>query len=72
MHVVHARLVDDRESSVGVDAGGVPALHLLADVEVLRRHLLAGGQVGRPPLVSDIGQPFDDDWNFAVMPQEGL
>lgn len=24
------------------------------------------------PLVSDIGQPFDDDWNFAVMPQEGL
>ncbi|WP_166363337.1 hypothetical protein [Pseudomonas akapageensis] len=21
------------------------------------------------PLVSDIGQPFDDDWNFAVMPQ---
>lgn len=21
------------------------------------------------PLVSDIGQPFEDDWNFAVMPQ---
>jgi hypothetical protein len=21
------------------------------------------------PLVSEIGQPFDDDWNFAVMPQ---
>lgn len=21
------------------------------------------------PLVSDIGQPFADDWNFAVMPQ---
>lgn len=24
------------------------------------------------PLVSDIGQPFEDDWNFAVMPQEAL
>ncbi|ANY87771.1 MULTISPECIES: hypothetical protein [Pseudomonas] len=24
------------------------------------------------PLVSDIGQPFEDDWNFAVMPQGGL
>ncbi|MFJ4158152.1 hypothetical protein ACIPZF_25580 [Pseudomonas sp. NPDC089752] len=24
------------------------------------------------PLVSEIGQPFDDDWNFAVMPQGGL
>ncbi len=24
------------------------------------------------PLVSDIGQPFDDDWNFAVMPQGAL
>lgn len=24
------------------------------------------------PLVADIGQPFTDDWNFAVMPQEGV
>jgi hypothetical protein len=24
------------------------------------------------PLVSEIGQPFIDDWNFAVMPQGGL
>lgn len=24
------------------------------------------------PLVSDIGQPFEDDWNFAVMPQGAL
>ncbi|MBF8743861.1 hypothetical protein [Pseudomonas guariconensis] len=24
------------------------------------------------PLVSEIGQPFADDWNFAVMPQGGL
>lgn len=24
------------------------------------------------PLVGDIGQPFEDDWNFAVMPQGGL
>jgi hypothetical protein len=24
------------------------------------------------PLVSDIGQPFADDWNFAVMPQGEL
>ncbi|WP_414157268.1 hypothetical protein [Pseudomonas sp. BNK-15] len=24
------------------------------------------------PLVSEIGQPFTDDWNFAVMPQGGL
>lgn len=24
------------------------------------------------PLVSEIGQPFDDDWNFAVMPHGGL
>ncbi len=24
------------------------------------------------PLVSDIGQPFADDWNFAVMPQREL
>ncbi|NBA96721.1 hypothetical protein [Pseudomonas sp. R5(2019)] len=24
------------------------------------------------PLVSEIGQPFDDDWNFALMPTGGL
>ncbi|MEB6589122.1 hypothetical protein MXM82_08215 [Pseudomonas asiatica] len=24
------------------------------------------------PLVSEIGQPFDDDWNFAVMPHGGV
>ncbi len=24
------------------------------------------------PLVSEIGQPFDDDWNFAVMPHGGF
>ncbi|WP_236237516.1 hypothetical protein [Pseudomonas faucium] len=24
------------------------------------------------PLVADIGQPYTDDWNFAVMPQEGV
>ena len=52
--VVHAGLVDHRQAAVRVDAGRVAPLHPLADVEVLGGHLLAGRQVGSPPVVGHV------------------